>query len=80
MTIRLLAFGIAKDIIGGSKMELELADAANIAQLKSRLIQDFPEFEKLRSLAFAVNTTYQKDDFQLGDGDEVVLIPPVSGG
>jgi molybdopterin converting factor small subunit len=80
MTVRLLAFGIAKDIIGGSTLELNLEDKVDIATIKEVLLERFPEFRKLKSLAFAVNTAYQSDDYVLQENDEVVLIPPVSGG
>ena len=80
MTIKVLAFGIAKDIIGGSSLEIELSGSPDIARVKAHLLTQFPEFEKLRSLAFAVNTSYQPDDYILTTNDEVVLIPPVSGG
>jgi molybdopterin converting factor small subunit len=34
----------------------------------------------LPRVAFAVNRAYVKGDAQLSDGDELALIPPVSGG
>ena len=40
----------------------------------------FPDFEKLRSLSIAVNQEYREDDFLVKEGDEIVIIPPVSGG
>jgi len=80
MRIKLLAFGIAKDIIGSANLELQLDGPTDLARVKAHLMEQFPDFAKLRSLTFAVNTAYQQDDFQLKDNDEVVLIPPVSGG
>ena len=41
---------------------------------------EFPDFEKLRSLVIAVNEEYQEDGFILSEKDEIVIIPPVSGG
>ena len=47
----------------------------------SYLVQPkYPEFEKLKSLKFAVNEDYQEDGYRLKENDEVVIIPPVSGG
>ena len=37
-------------------------------------------FQKLQSINFAINEDYQEDHFLLKEGDEVVIIPPVSGG
>lgn len=80
MNINILAFGIAKDIINGSTLGLEIQDGTTVGDLKIKLIAQFPDFEKLRSLSIAVNEEYQEDDFVLSERDEIVIIPPVSGG
>ncbi len=80
MKIAITAFGIAKDILQQKQIELNCDDGASVSEIRSRLIQDFPDFDKLASLRFAVNTEYVGDDYQLNANDEVVLIPPVSGG
>jgi molybdopterin converting factor subunit 1 len=80
MKINILAFGIAKDIIQGQTKEIELKDGNDVQSLKAKLCEQFPEFEKLRSFSIAVNEAYQNDDFELKESDEVVIIPPVSGG
>lgn len=80
MQLTIVGFGIAKDIIGGNTTQLDLPDAAAVAQLKTSLFERFPEFRKLRSLAIAVNGEYAQDDLALHAQDDVVLIPPVSGG
>lgn len=80
MKIDILAFGIAKDIIRGQTLQVDMPDGANVGSLKALLTKRFPDFEKLRSLAIAVNTEYRPDDFTLSEKDEVVIIPPVSGG
>ena len=79
MTIEITAFGIAKDILKSKKLTVSISEQT-IGGLRTQLIKDFPDFEKLKSLKFAVNTDYVSDEFQLKDSDEVVLIPPVSGG
>ncbi len=80
MRIQLLAFGIAKDILNARAMPYHLKEGNTIAALKVSLINEFSDFKKLPSLAFAVNAEYVHDDYTLIEGDEVVLIPPVSGG
>ena len=80
MQLTIIGFGIAKDIIGGASVRLDLPDAAHVAQLKNSLFERYPEFRKLRSLAIAVNGEYAQDDLALDAADDVVLIPPVSGG
>ncbi len=80
MDVTLIAFGIAKDILKSSKAEISLSDQADIKLLKEKLTADYPDFAKLAQLSFAVNEEYREDDFVLKDHDEVVIIPPVSGG
>ena len=80
MRIEITAFGIAKDILKQKRTEIELSEELSVAALREQLIVNFPDFEKLASLRFAVNTEYVSDDYQLNPNDEVVLIPPVSGG
>ncbi len=80
MEINLIAYGIAKVILNDSSKKLEVDENISIGEIKSSLIDQFPEFEKLRSLRFAVNEEYREDEFVLSPGDELVIIPPVSGG
>ena len=80
MEIEITAFGIAKDILKQKRLSMSLGDKPNIAELRTSLIDQFPDFEKLSSLKFAVNTEYVTEDYLLNEKDEVVLIPPVSGG
>ena len=75
-----MAFGIARDILGGSTSTLELASPATIKHLKEVLVKRYPEFMKLKSFSVAVNEEYQEDDFILSEQDEIVILPPVSGG
>ena len=80
MKIKLVAFGIAKDILKQRTQEFEIAEGCSIEYLKSQLILNYPKFEKLKSLKFAVDESYQEEAFVLNEGAEVVIIPPVSGG
>ena len=80
MKIKLIAYGIAKDIISVKEKILVVSDDATIETVKTRLLSDYPAFSNLRKLSFAVGVEYREDSFQLNNGDEVVIIPPVSGG
>ncbi|MCG8322587.1 MAG: MoaD/ThiS family protein [Cytophagales bacterium] len=80
MELEVVLFGIARDIAGSSKLKLTLADGASVKVLKKQLIAEYPEMSKLRSIAFAVDADYVDDDYQLRDKEEIVIIPPVSGG
>jgi molybdopterin converting factor subunit 1 len=80
MQINVLAFGISRDIVGGSSVQIDLPETSTVSQLLDQLYADYPELKKLRSLAVAVNTEYAANDQVLRARDEVVLIPPVAGG
>ena len=80
MKIKIIAYGVAKDILKAKEMELELNSGDTISALRQKLFQRHPEFAKLKSLSFAVGVNYQDDSHGLNENDEVVIIPPVSGG
>jgi molybdopterin converting factor subunit 1 len=80
MQIEVLAFGIARDILGGSSTTLEVAGDLTVAELQARLVAAYPAFAGLASLAIAVNEEYAEPQHTIRPGDEVVIIPPVAGG
>lgn len=79
-SFRILAFGMARDILGRSVMELEWNSPLTVGELREELIRQYPELARLKSLAVAVNSEYAQDGNLLTAGDEIALIPPVSGG
>ncbi|MBT2163289.1 MoaD/ThiS family protein [Zobellia barbeyronii] len=80
--MEVLLFGIAKDIVGRSSFRFEEGDEMpkSVSELKQKLNNSFPDFGKLSSLAVAVNSEYAEDAKILSKGDEIAIIPPVSGG
>jgi molybdopterin converting factor subunit 1 len=77
----LLLFGIAREIVGAPRLILpEPAAIQTVADLRAWLVQTYPAFSDLRSLAVAVDQTYATDDQSLENANEIALIPPVSGG
>lgn len=80
MQIKILPFGITKDIMGGKMIHLELNNTPTVGNLRLNLLQSYPALINLNSLAIAVNGEYATDEQSIEAGDEVVLIPPVSGG
>lgn len=80
MTLRIAAFGIARDILGARTLAFETPDNVTVGELKRRLLEQYPSFVQLKSLYIAVNAEYGDDDLALAEQDEIVLIPPVSGG
>lgn len=79
-TLRVKAFGITREIVGGRELTLELGDQKTVSGLKKILEEKFPSIKGLRSLVIAVNNEYANDSQPLTESDEIALIPPVSGG
>jgi len=80
MKITILFFGIIRDIIGESKLTLELKKESSIEQLKQYLIKEYNELSKYHNFSIAVNEEYVEPGYILKSNDTVALIPPVSGG
>lgn len=81
MRVRVLLFGMLKDLAGKSSDSMDLPDHACVRDVLARYESTIPRFkDSLPSLAFAVNQQYAKAETTLHDGDEVALLPPVSGG
>jgi molybdopterin synthase sulfur carrier subunit len=79
MKVNVLAFGIAKDIFGGSSVTAEL-NGNTTADLKQSLETRYPRLKQLASYMVAVNNEYAPDESVLKEQDEIAIIPPVSGG
>jgi molybdopterin synthase sulfur carrier subunit len=80
MKINVLAFGASADIIGERAFSMDIELRSSINNLKMELVRLHPDLSDLSSVALAVNNEYVLDDHVLFDGDEVAIIPPVSGG
>ena len=80
MKIRVLAFGIARDITNADTIILELPAGSKAGALQAHLQELFPAFKRLNTLRIAVNAEYADPDTLLRENDEIALIPPVSGG
>ena len=81
MQIRVLLFGILKDLTGHSSEELSVPDRATAADIIGHYEQRLAgKRDLLASVAISVNQEYSSADRRLSPGDEVALLPPVSGG
>jgi molybdopterin converting factor small subunit len=79
--IDVLLFGPLADLAGSDRIRCELFQGARVSDLVERLRGSVPALaSRLDSSAVAVNLAYAGRDRALAPGDEVALIPPVSGG
>ena len=80
MQVRVLFFGILKDLAGRDSDVLSLPESATAGDVIEHY-DHFPRMKgRLKSTAISVNQEYARHEFQLKPGDEVALLPPVSGG
>ena len=80
MIIKILAFGIAKDIMGGNTVNISLPTNATITSLRDLLKEQYPALEQLSSFMIACNNEYASGEELIKEADEIAIIPPVSGG
>jgi MoaE-MoaD fusion protein len=81
MRVTVLFFGVLKEMLASERESLELPQGATVDAVLRQLRERLPEQPKIWSaLAIAVNQSYAPSGCLLRDGDEVALLPPVSGG
>jgi sulfur-carrier protein len=81
MHITVKLFAILRDRAGIGETSLELSTGTTALQAAQQLLAAYPSIDPFISrLAFAVNEEYVPANTLLNDGDELALIPPVSGG
>ena len=81
MFVQVLAFGALRERLPQGGLRRELRQGETVGSLLASLEgDDLFSAGVLRSVAVAVNQDYARKDHQLADGDEVALLPPVSGG
>jgi molybdopterin converting factor subunit 1 len=81
MRIEVRLFAILRDRAGAGELRLELSDDATVADAVEQIGKTLPPLAPLLArAAFAVNQSYVDRPTPLHDGDELAIIPPVSGG
>jgi len=81
ITVTVKLFAAYQEAYRASELTLELPENTTVQAVCDRLITEHPELEPWRSQTrYGVNLQFVDPDTVLGPGDEVVLIPPVSGG
>ena len=84
MHVSVLFFARAREVADTDKMEIE-SDSGSItcSYVLAEVVRRFPAMQAvLKTCVLAINQEYaeQGDDQELADGDEVAIIPPLSGG
>ena len=79
MWVQVRYFAAVREIIGDTAARWELPEGATVGDLWGHLATANPSLQQLTCTA-AVNQEYVSPETELADGDEVVFVPPVSGG
>lgn len=81
MHVTVLFFGQLKDFVGRSTDELELAPGSSVGTVFDHYASEYPKLREMAaSIAIARNHEFAARNVELAEGDEIALMPPVSGG
>ena len=81
MRIKVLFFGMLKDMAGAPEDQLELEDGATLARVFDHYAGRFPRMREMAgSIVLARNHEFAPGSATVSDGDEIAFLPPVSGG
>ena len=81
MRVKVLYFARAREATGSSEESAEIGDGSTAGELLETLVRRNPKLQEIRScLVLAINQEYADGSARLKEGDEVALIPPISGG
>src|SRR5437667_11083994 len=81
MQISVRAFASYREAIGAPSVRLDVPEGSSPGQVWDRLLGRYPRLASLpKPHAFAINEEYVQESYALRERDELVLIPPVSGG
>ncbi len=81
MQVRVRLFATLRQMAGWSERAVDLPEGGTVGDLLVRLEEEYPALSlKGRTVYVAVNQEYTRGERQLANGDEVALLPPMSGG
>lgn len=81
MKIKVKFFASYREAVGKSEVEVDIKEKTDISTLLEVLKSEHPELGKLiEPVIISINREYASYDTTLKDGDEVAILPPVSGG
>ena len=81
MRVKARLFAVYRELVGKAEIEMDVDTGNTVGIFLSQLGEVLPELKgHLGSALIAVNAEYVPMNYQLAEGDEIALIPPVSGG
>ena len=81
MKVKVKFFAILRERVGTGEITKEIKEGSTVKELWELLKRDYPQLAPVQiRLLYAVNQDYVNGDYVLRERDEVVFVPPVSGG
>jgi molybdopterin converting factor subunit 1 len=81
ITVTVKLFAVYQEVYQQDQIILSVPSESRVIEILNKIIKDKPDLEQWRNLTrLAVNLDFVTEDFILHQGDEIALIPPVSGG
>jgi len=81
MKVKVRFFATLRERVGANEITKEVLEGCTVGKLWGTLQQDYPKLAPVNmKLLYAVNKNYVGADHVLRDMDEVVFVPPISGG
>ncbi|KAK7116607.1 uncharacterized protein [Littorina saxatilis] len=82
--VKLLFFAKSREIVGKKEADFEFASCTTSVSILEKLIEEYPELSVIaENVVLSLNEEYLELDNQeltLQAGDELAIIPPISGG
>lgn len=79
--VKIKLFAVYQETFGQEELELQIPAQTSVIKVLETLITDKPQLQKWVNLTrFGINLEFVESDTMVKDGDEIVFIPPVSGG
>jgi sulfur-carrier protein len=81
MKVQVRLFARYRELAGTNALQLEVPDKSTALDVFDRVAERFPDMQPMRaSTLMAIEAEYVRPETELNDGEELVLMPPVSGG
>lgn len=81
ISIRVKLFAIFQEVLGTDQLEQQVSIGTTAGQVLSQIVAQYPVLAPWQAVTrLGVNLQFVPPETVLGAGDEVVLVPPVSGG